>query len=173
MPLLAALLLFVAIGAHAGATDITPSFGALVHADRKLGQRKADPPQILRSLQRLEVIADKADDNVDFTDYFRVRKDTVFLGAKVVIVTEEEYRRDVRGCCAQPSIGLILATSAASRRALERFAKRNGCDFVADYRDPGDPAIERLMKALPSTIYSAFYCSDMSLAAWHEDLYRH
>lgn len=144
MRFFAVVLLAFSMSAMAtDSVDISSDFSRLVRPDLRSGERTGSAETFISDLKKSGVVNQGAEWQQDFSDYYVVKMKTIFLGFSVAAIMHEYWQKDVRGCCVDPGITLILEVSKPTK-AVNHFAEINGCAFIDNHNLSEYPFGEKL-----------------------------
>jgi hypothetical protein len=132
---------------------------ALVEAltlDKTTLQRVGNSGAAIQGYIKHGFVGRKPDEQLDYTDYWLLRKHASFMGHDLIVI-EEEYMVTYIGCCVRPGAGVTVRV-VGSPKNLEQFAKSNSCRFTENVNLSKELSSVGISASVPDGNYVSLSC---------------
>ena len=121
-------------------------------------ERVGDSGKAIQAYVREGILNKKPDKRSDYTDYYVVKKPTIFMKHELIVI-EEEYMSEYIGCCVSPGAGVTVKIIGNTNNLLE-FAQENGCSVKENVNLKQELADLGINRNLPTGEFASLTCRE-------------
>jgi hypothetical protein len=149
---------FLSISSASDIQDLEKRLTSSLSLKKGTTERIGNSGETIQSYMKEGFINRKPNQRADYTDYYLMKKPSMFMGHELIVI-EEEYRSKYIGCCVSPGMGVTVKISGSSTN-LEKFATKNKCTLTNNVNIQAELESVSIKTKFPRGQYASLSCRE-------------